>query len=129
MTLLLPNRKSIWRAGRKGRKLVKIGIIGGTGIDAPDILKNKKELTVTTEFGSPSSLVTTGTIEGVEAVIIARHGPNHTLNPTNVPYQANIMAFKKLGCTHILAGTAVGSLKEEIKPGDLIFTAKPFHRY
>ena len=102
--------------------MVKIGIIGGTGIDAPDILKNKKEIIVDTEFGKPSSLLTTGTIQGVDVVIIARHGPNHTINPTNVPYQANIMVFKKIGCTHILAGTAVGSLKEEIKPGDLIFT-------
>ncbi len=102
--------------------MVKIGIIGGTGIDHPDILQNRREILIETEFGKAASPITTGTVAGVEVAIIARHGRNHTLNPTNVPYRANIMALKQIGCTHILAGTAVGSLKEEYIPGNIVFT-------
>jgi 5'-methylthioadenosine phosphorylase len=101
---------------------MKIGIIGGTGIDHPDILQNREEIAIGTKFGSPAGLVVTGEVRGVAVALIARHGHDHSINPTNVPYQAHIMALKQLGCTHILAGTAVGSLKEEIKPGDLVFT-------
>ena len=102
--------------------MIKIGIIGGTGIDSPEILRNRQEITVETKYGKPSSSIVTGTVQGVEVALLARHGPKHTLNPTNVPYQANIMALKAIGCTHIVAGSAVGSLKAEIKPGDLVFT-------
>ena len=99
---------------------IKVGIIGGSGIDSPDILENKEVLHVETKWGNPSSPVTTGTIGGVDVAIIARHGPGHILNPTNVPYRANIAALKKVGCTHIIAATAVGSLQEEYKPGDIV---------
>jgi len=102
--------------------MVKIGVIGGTGIDSPDILEDKQVKSVTTPFGDPASSLTTGKIKGVEVVIISRHGPGHKLNPTKVPYRANIWALKQEGCTHILAPSAVGSLQEEYKPGDLVFT-------
>jgi 5'-methylthioadenosine phosphorylase len=101
---------------------IKIGIIGGSGIDSPDILENKETISVETDFGVPSSDVSVGTILGVDVAIIARHGPGHIINPTNVPYAANIAALKKIGCTHIIGATAVGSLKEEYKPGDIVIS-------
>jgi len=101
--------------------MVKIGIIGGSGLDNPKILKQARELEVETPYGAPTSLLTCGTIEGVEVVIIARHGKNHSIFPSRVNFRANIWALKEQGCTHVLATTAVGSLREEIKPGHLVF--------
>ncbi len=102
--------------------MAKIGIIGGTGIDSPEILQNREIKELHTEFGTPASKIITGVVQGVEVAILSRHGENHQFNPTNVPYRANIAAFKQLGCTHILAGSAVGSLKEDVRPGQMVFT-------
>jgi len=101
--------------------MVKIGIIGGTGVDDPNILEDKKKKKVHTPYGATSDLVVTGTYQGVSLVIIPRHGPQHSINPTNVNNRANIWAMKELEVTHIIAPTACGSLREEIKPGDLVF--------
>lgn len=65
-----------------------------------------------------------GKINGIDVVIISRHGKKHTINPTNVNYRANIWALKEQGCTHIIATTACGSLREEIKPGHLVFCSQ-----
>ena len=100
--------------------MVKIGIIGGSGLDDPKILKNAKKISVETDYGSPSSSLSTGKIEGVRIVILSRHGRGHTIPPTQVNCQANIQALKEQGCTHILATTACGSLRNEIKRGDFI---------
>jgi len=100
--------------------MVKVGIIGGSGLDDPDILENKKEIEVTTPYGNPSDKLIIGKIKDVDVVILARHGRQHTIPPTHVNYRANIHALKELGCTHILATTACGSLKEEIGRGDLV---------
>ena len=100
--------------------MAKIGIIGGSGLDDPKILKNAKEISVETAYGSPSSSLSTGKIGGVEIVIMARHGRGHTIPPTQVNYRANIQALKEQGCTHILATTACGSLRDEIKRGDFV---------
>ena len=104
--------------------MVKIGIIGGSGLDDPKILKDYKEKEVFTDFGAPSSKLTIGKISGVDVVILARHGKTHSLTPTTVNYRANIMALKNEGCTHIIATTAVGSLREEIHPGNLVFPSQ-----
>jgi 5'-methylthioadenosine phosphorylase len=101
--------------------MVKVGIIGGSGLDNPKILKQASEREVETPYGAPTSLLTCGAIEGVEVVIIARHGKNHSIFPSRVNFRANIWALKEQGCTHVLATTAVGSLREEIKPGHLVF--------
>ena len=101
--------------------MVKIGIIGGSGLDNPEILQNPDELRIETPYGKPSSVLTCGRIEGVEIAILARHGQEHTIRPSQVPFRANIWALKEYGCTHILAATAVGSLREEIEPGHLVF--------
>lgn len=100
--------------------MLKIGIIGGSGLDDPNLIKEFKEEEIETEYGMPSSKLTTGKIEGRDVVILARHGKNHTIWPTGVNFRANIRALEMAGCSHILATTAVGSLRENIKPGDLI---------
>jgi 5'-methylthioadenosine phosphorylase len=103
------------------KKKIKIAIIGGSGIDNPDILKNTEEINIDTPFGKTASPLIVGEIAGVKAVVLARHGNDHSIMPTNVPYRANIWALKEVGCTHIIATTACGSLKDNIKPQDLIF--------
>jgi 5'-methylthioadenosine phosphorylase len=100
---------------------IKIGIIGGSGMDDPRLIKSIRKKTVKTPYGSPSSRLISGKIEGVDVVILARHGKDHTIYPTGVNFRANIFALHKEGCTHILATTAVGSLREKIRPGDLVF--------
>ena len=97
-----------------------IGIIGGSGLDNPEFFSNPKDENVTTPWGEPSSALKRGTIDGVEVVLLARHGREHTIPPTQVNYRANIAALKSAGCTNIIATTAVGSLREEIHRGDLI---------
>jgi 5'-methylthioadenosine phosphorylase len=97
-----------------------IGIIGGSGLDNPDILSNSRDEKALTPYGEPSSPLKRGTIGGVEVLLLARHGREHTIPPTQVNYRANIAALKAAGATHIIATTAVGSLREEIRRGDLI---------
>jgi 5'-methylthioadenosine phosphorylase len=104
--------------------MLKVGIIGGSGLDDPQILKNAKQKTLQTPFGPPTSALTCGAIEGVDVVIIARHGKDHSIYPSKVNFKANIWALKEQGCTHILASTAVGSLREEIAPGHLVFPSQ-----
>jgi 5'-methylthioadenosine phosphorylase len=101
--------------------MVKIGIIGGSGLDDPKLLKDFKEISVETKYGKPSSTLTCGKIGNVDVVILARHGKGHTIYPTGVNFRANIAALKQQECTHMLATTACGSLREEIKPGHLVF--------
>ncbi len=101
--------------------MVVVGIIGGSGIDDPQIMSNPRKEKVHTPYGAPSDLVTIGEVKGVKTLIIPRHGLNHRINPTTVNYRANIWALKEMGATHILAPTACGSLRAEIKPGHLVF--------
>ncbi len=100
--------------------MAKIGIIGGSGLDNPDILKDATDKTLETPYGSPSSPLKVGTIGGVEVALLARHGRSHTIPPTHVNNRANIAALKDFGCTHILATTACGSLRVEIERGDFV---------
>ncbi|OGC07568.1 methylthioadenosine phosphorylase [candidate division WOR-1 bacterium RIFOXYD2_FULL_36_8] len=104
--------------------MVKIGIIGGSGLDDPQILKNAYDKEVSNKYGKPSSPLKCGLIDDVEIIILARHGRKHEIMPTKVNFLANIYALKEEGCTHILAATAVGSLREEIKPGNLVFPSQ-----
>ena len=100
--------------------MVKIGIIGGSGLDDPKILENYEEIEIETKYGSPSSRLTLGKIGDNEVVILARHGRRHEIPPSQVNYRANIQALKDLGCRYILATTACGSLKKEIERGDFV---------
>jgi len=97
-----------------------IGIIGGSGLDNPDILQNAVDVECSTQYGNPSSPLKKGTIADKEVVILARHGREHTIPPSQVNNRANIIALKEIGCDLILATTAVGSLREEIGRGDLV---------
>ncbi len=100
--------------------MAKIGIIGGSGLYNLKELQDEKEIEVNTSYGNPSAPLRTGTIQGVEVAFLARHGRDHTIPPTQVNFRANIQALKDIGCTHILATTACGSLKREIGRGDLV---------
>lgn len=98
---------------------IKIGIIGGTGLDGNiDILKNPGKVDVpTTPFGDPhDKQLTIGQIHGVDVVIMARHGKKHDVAPSDVNFRANLWTLKSLGCTHVLATTACGSLRESVEP-------------
>jgi len=99
----------------------KIGIIGGSGLDDPKILKDPTEVEMETPYGKPSDRLVCGVIGNTEVVILARHAKKHSISPTKVPYRANIWALKEIGCTQIYATTACGSLREEMAPGDLVF--------
>ena len=99
---------------------VKIAVIGGTGIYKGLELENVKEIDVDTPFGKPSDSIFVGELEGVRVAFLPRHGRGHIYTPTNVPYRANIYALKKLGVERIISVCAVGSLKEEIKPLDIV---------
>jgi 5'-methylthioadenosine phosphorylase len=104
--------------------MVKIGIIGGSGLDDPGLLDDYEEKEVETPYGRPSSKIICGKISEVEVCILARHGKKHEIPPSLVNYRANILALKMLGCSHILATSAVGSLRDEIKPGNLVFPSQ-----
>ena len=100
--------------------MVRIGIIGGSGLEDPKILQEVSEKAVETPYGKPSSVLTLGQINGTDVVLIARHGKKHQLSPTQVNFRANIYALKDQGVTHIIATTACGSLKKEIGRGDFV---------
>ncbi len=100
--------------------MVKVGIIGGTGLESLNFLKNSREIEVDTPYGSPSSGFIHGTINDCEVFILSRHGRDHTITPTHVNNRANIHALKQLGCGYILATTACGSLRDEIHRGVLV---------
>lgn len=101
--------------------MVKIGIIGGSGLDDPKLLENYESIDMVTPYGQPSSSITQGKLNGVDVAILARHGKKHQIMPSSVNFRANLWALKEVGCTHIIATTAVGSLREDIAPGHLVF--------
>ncbi len=103
-----------------GHKPIRIGIIGGSGLGQALGAEAGETRDIQTPFGKPSSPITLANWQGMEVAILQRHGLGHTLNPSAVPYRANIYALKSLGVTHILASGATGSLREEIAPGDLV---------
>ncbi|AFY45323.1 S-methyl-5'-thioadenosine phosphorylase [Nostoc sp. PCC 7107] len=98
----------------------KIGIIGGSGLYKMAALKDIEEVQIETPFGSPSDAVILGTLEGTKVAFLARHGRNHTLLPSELPFRANIYAMKQLGVEYLISASAVGSLKTEAKPLDMV---------
>ena len=98
----------------------KIGIIGGSGLYKMDALKDIREVELSTPFGKPSDALIVGELEGATVAFLARHGRNHRLLPTELPFRANIHAMKQLGVEYIISASAVGSLKEAVKPLDLV---------
>ncbi len=98
-----------------------IGIIGGTGLgESLGVLGAGQSHSIDTPFGPPSGPVITTQIAGIPCALLSRHGEGHVLGPSSVPFRANIFALKTLGVTHILASAAVGSLREQIAPRELV---------
>jgi len=98
----------------------KIGIIGGSGLYKMEALTDVEEVQVDTPFGLPSDALIVGTLAGAKVAFLARHGRNHTLLPSELPFRANIYAMKQLGVEYLISASAVGSLKEEAKPLDMV---------
>jgi 5'-methylthioadenosine phosphorylase len=99
---------------------VKIGVIGGSGLYKMEGLEDIEEVELETPFGEPSDAITTGTLEGRRIAFLPRHGKGHRLNPTEIPARANIYALKSLGVEWLISVSAVGSLREEIEPLDIV---------
>ena len=97
-----------------------LGIIGGTGLYAMQGLERVERVEVDTPFGKPSDAIVVGDIEGVPVAFLARHGQGHRLIPSEIPYRANIYALKVLGVERVVSVSAVGSLREEVAPLDLL---------
>ncbi len=107
---------------------MKIGIIGGSGLSRLPGLENVSEKTVETPFGLPSAPILDATLGEAELFFLARHGKGHTILPSEINFRANIAALKMLGATHILSVSAVGSLREEIRPRDVVIPDQYFDR-
>jgi 5'-methylthioadenosine phosphorylase len=105
-----------------------IGIIGGSGLYDMADLTDREERTIDTPFGSPSAPYVTGTLRGKRVAFLARHGAGHRYMPTELNFRANIFGFKLLGVEYILSASAVGSLREEYKPLDLVIPDQFFDR-
>jgi 5'-methylthioadenosine phosphorylase len=97
-----------------------IGVIGGSGLYQMDALRDPRELRVDTPFGEPSDIIVTGRVDDIPVAFLARHGRGHRLFPSEVPYRANVYAMKQLGVEYLLSFSAVGSLREELRPLDMV---------
>jgi len=100
--------------------ITRIGIIGGTGLYQMAGVEDLRELRVETPFGDPSDAVFAGRLCGAEVFFLPRHGRGHRFTPSEVPYRANVFALKKLGVDWIISVSAVGSLREDIGPGQVV---------
>ena len=105
-----------------------LGIIGGSGLYSMPGLTDTKEIRVRTPFGDPSDAIVLGTLEGKRVAFLARHGRGHRLLPSEINYRANIYAMKLLGVERIISVSAVGSLKEELRPGEFLVPDQFFDR-
>ncbi|MFM7560908.1 S-methyl-5'-thioadenosine phosphorylase [Cylindrospermopsis raciborskii] len=99
---------------------VDIGIIGGSGLYKMSALQDVEELDIKTPFGSPSDRIIIGNLAGARVAFLARHDRNHGLLPSELPFRANIYAMKQLGVKYLLSASAVGSLRAEVKPLDMV---------
>lgn len=106
----------------------RLGVIGGTGLYRMEGLTDVEEREVLTPFGAPSDPITIGTLGGERVAFLARHGRGHRFSPTRVPYRANLWALKSLGVERVIAVSAVGSMREELAPLDLVVPDQLFDR-
>ena len=107
---------------------VRIGIVGGSGLYQMEGLTDVEEVSIETPFGSPSDSYRVGTLEGRRVAFLARHNRNHTILPSELNFRANIHGFKQLGAEWILSASAVGSLKEELHPLDIVVPEQFYDR-
>jgi 5'-methylthioadenosine phosphorylase len=106
----------------------RIGVLGGSGLYAMDGLEDVREVQVETPFGSPSDAYILGKLKGHELVFLPRHGRGHRIAPSFINARANIYGFKRLGVEWIISISAVGSMRDEIHPGDLVLPDQFFDR-
>jgi 5'-methylthioadenosine phosphorylase len=100
--------------------MMKIGVIGGSGLYDIEGLINRQWQKVPTPWGDPSDELLSGALDGIECVFLPRHGRGHKLSPSHLNYRANIDALKRLGVTHVISLSAVGSLREDLPPGRFV---------
>ena len=105
-----------------------VGVIGGSGLYDIEGLTNLEEVELETPFGSPSDAYITGELEGVKMVFLPRHGRGHRISPTEINSRANLWGMKKLGVSRIISVSAVGSMREEIAPGEFVLIDQFFDR-
>ncbi len=110
--------KGVRRAPR--RPPVRLGVIGGSGLYQMPGIEDAREVRMRTPFGAPSDALMVGTVDGVGVAFLPRHGRGHRLLPSEINYCANVYALKSLGCEFLLSVSAVGSLRAEIRPGDVV---------
>src|SRR6266403_1366044 len=108
------------RAKTGDKKVADIGIIGGSGLYSMAGLKDTREIGVKTPFGEPSDAIVLGTLEGKRVAFLARHGRGHRILPSEINFRANICAMKQLGVERIISVSAVGSLQEDLRPGEFL---------
>lgn len=108
--------------------VARLGVIGGTGLYQMAGLADIEERQIETPFGPPSDPITIGTLGGERVAFLARHGRGHRFSPTRVPYRANLWALKRLGVERVIAVSAVGSMREELAPLDLVVPDQLFDR-
>jgi 5'-methylthioadenosine phosphorylase len=106
----------------------RIGIIGGSGLYGIDGLEDARELELSTPFGAPSDMLLTGTYRGVPLAFLPRHGRGHRIAPNEINFRANVWALKKVGVTRIVSVSAVGSMREDVHPGDFVVIDQFFDR-
>src|SRR6266851_3020109 len=111
-----------------GEALATIGIIGGSGLYSMAGLKETREIRVKTPFGEPSDAIVVGTLEGKRVAFLARHGRGHGILPGEINFRANICAMKQLGVERIISVSAVGSLQEDLRPGEFLEADQFFDR-
>lgn len=109
-------------------RTARLGVIGGSGLYGMEGLNDTEEVSLQTPFGAPSDAVTLGTLGDLPVAFLPRHGRGHRLNPTEVPARANIYALKSLGAEWIISVSAVGSLREELAPLDLVIPDQLYDR-
>src|SRR5947207_4438324 len=105
-----------------------IGVIGGSGLYRMESMTDVEEITISTPFGDPSDIITIGKVAGVPMAFLPRHGRGHRISPTEIPARANIWALKSLGVQWVISVSAVGSLREDIAPRDLVIPNQLFDR-
>ena len=115
------------KSGKSGAQ-AEIGIIGGSGLYEMKGLTNTREIRVKTPFGEPSDVFVLGTLEGKQVAFLARHGRGHRILPSEINYRANVYAMKLLGVDRIISVSAVGSLKEDLRPGEFLVADQFFDR-
>ena len=116
------------RKGKERTARASIGIIGGSGLYTMSGLTDTREVRVKTPFGDPSDAIVLGTLEGKRVAFLARHGRGHRILPSEINYRANIYAMKLLGVERLISVSAVGSLKEDLRPGEFLVPDQFFDR-